>query len=145
MVQKMCYFQHFVCITLLLHMVPGVFGHGRLIEPPSRSSAFRFGFNTPPNDNDRQLNCGGAWVIIFKFCDSLFTTIHNYSNWRQNRTETRGFSLKPPLLEKMFYLKITFIESPFHLHTIKIQICITLNLCLLKLNKMKSQHKGLYS
>lgn len=34
-------------------------GHGRLIEPPSRSSAFRYGFQTPPNYNDHELYCGG--------------------------------------------------------------------------------------
>ncbi|XP_050544859.1 uncharacterized protein LOC126907537 [Daktulosphaira vitifoliae] len=34
-------------------------GHGRLIEPPSRSSMWRYGFNTPPNYNDHELYCGG--------------------------------------------------------------------------------------
>lgn len=34
-------------------------GHGRLIEPPSRSSAWRYGFQTPPNYNDHELYCGG--------------------------------------------------------------------------------------
>nr|XP_023020670.1 uncharacterized protein LOC111509205 [Leptinotarsa decemlineata]XP_023020671.1 uncharacterized protein LOC111509205 [Leptinotarsa decemlineata]XP_023020673.1 uncharacterized protein LOC111509205 [Leptinotarsa decemlineata]XP_023020674.1 uncharacterized protein LOC111509205 [Leptinotarsa decemlineata] len=40
-------------------------GHGRLIEPPSRSSAWRYGFNTPHNYNDHELFCGGftrQWV-----------------------------------------------------------------------------------
>ncbi|XP_050434733.1 uncharacterized protein LOC126841953 isoform X2 [Adelges cooleyi] len=34
-------------------------GHGRLIEPPSRSSMWRYGFSTPPNYNDHELYCGG--------------------------------------------------------------------------------------
>ncbi|CAL4091323.1 unnamed protein product [Meganyctiphanes norvegica] len=34
-------------------------GHGRLIQPPSRSSAWRYGFTTPPNYNDHELYCGG--------------------------------------------------------------------------------------
>ncbi|KAI8114759.1 hypothetical protein FF38_04444 [Lucilia cuprina] len=34
-------------------------GHGRLIEPPSRASAWRYGFNTPPDYNDHELYCGG--------------------------------------------------------------------------------------
>ncbi|XP_026839378.1 uncharacterized protein LOC26526448 [Drosophila erecta] len=34
-------------------------GHGRLIEPPSRASAWRFGFETPPDYNDHELYCGG--------------------------------------------------------------------------------------
>lgn len=33
--------------------------HGRLIEPPSRASAWRYGFSTPPNYNDHELYCGG--------------------------------------------------------------------------------------
>lgn len=37
----------------------GVQGHGRLIEPPSRSSAWRYGFKTPPNYNDHEIYCGG--------------------------------------------------------------------------------------
>ncbi|XP_034138425.1 uncharacterized protein LOC117590150 isoform X3 [Drosophila guanche] len=34
-------------------------GHGRLIEPPSRASAWRYGFQTPPDYNDHELYCGG--------------------------------------------------------------------------------------
>ncbi|KAH6926995.1 hypothetical protein HPB50_024974 [Hyalomma asiaticum] len=37
-------------------------GHGRLMEPPSRSSMWRFGFKTPPNYNDNELFCGGYAV-----------------------------------------------------------------------------------
>lgn len=38
---------------------PPVQGHGRLIAPPSRASAWRYGFSTPPNYNDHELYCGG--------------------------------------------------------------------------------------
>ena len=37
-------------------------GHGRLIDPPSRSSMWRYGFNNPPNYDDNQLYCGGRQV-----------------------------------------------------------------------------------
>uniref|UniRef100_A0A336M0I6 CSON009299 protein n=1 Tax=Culicoides sonorensis TaxID=179676 RepID=A0A336M0I6_CULSO len=40
-------------------MISDVKGHGRLIEPPSRASAWRYGFDTPPNYNDHELYCGG--------------------------------------------------------------------------------------
>ncbi|CAN7940817.1 unnamed protein product [Ixodes hexagonus] len=39
--------------------------HGRLMEPPSRSSMWRMGFKTPKNYNDNELFCGGysvQWV-----------------------------------------------------------------------------------
>lgn len=37
-------------------------GHGRLLNPPSRSSMWRYGFPTPVNYQDNQLWCGGSWV-----------------------------------------------------------------------------------
>lgn len=40
-------------------VIRDVLGHGRLIEPPSRASAWRYGFDTPPNYNDHELYCGG--------------------------------------------------------------------------------------
>ena len=49
---------------ILLTQVLRVASHGRLIVPPSRSSAFRFGFNTPANYDDHgkgcvsKVNCG---------------------------------------------------------------------------------------
>ncbi|KAL1454433.1 hypothetical protein WDU94_010691 [Cyamophila willieti] len=44
---------------LISHLVSHVTSHGRLIEPPSRASMWRYGFNTPPNYNDHELYCGG--------------------------------------------------------------------------------------
>ena len=38
--------------------------HGRLWEPPSRSSMWRRGYNVSVNINDNELNCGGFQVII---------------------------------------------------------------------------------
>ncbi|XP_033216760.1 uncharacterized protein LOC117172708 [Belonocnema kinseyi] len=40
-------------------LVSEVSAHGRLIEPPSRASMWRFGFGTPENYNDHELYCGG--------------------------------------------------------------------------------------
>ena len=40
-------------------MIQEVLSHGRLIEPPSRTSARRFGFKTPADYNDHETNCGG--------------------------------------------------------------------------------------
>ncbi|XP_042204853.1 uncharacterized protein LOC121854322 isoform X1 [Homarus americanus] len=49
-------------------------GHGRLMEPVGRSSAWRKGFNTPINWEDDELNCGGFGVS--KLTDG--------SQWDQN-------------------------------------------------------------
>jgi len=39
-----------------------VAGHGRLVDPASRTSAWRFGFGTPVHYNDHEMFCGGFAV-----------------------------------------------------------------------------------
>jgi len=46
-------------LLVILSNVGFVSGHGRLIEPPSRSTMWRYGFQTKPNYNDHELYCGG--------------------------------------------------------------------------------------
>lgn len=36
--------------------------HGRLMDPPNRSSLWRFGYDAPINYNDNELYCGGYTV-----------------------------------------------------------------------------------
>ncbi|XP_076029941.1 uncharacterized protein LOC143018462 [Oratosquilla oratoria] len=48
----------FSCL-LLVAMVSLVWCHGRLVAPPSRASAWRFGFDTPKDYNDTEGFCGG--------------------------------------------------------------------------------------
>ncbi|XP_075147104.1 uncharacterized protein LOC142221309 [Haematobia irritans] len=51
---------YFMCVFAAIGViVPTCNGHGRLIEPPSRASAWRYGFSTPPDYNDHELYCGG--------------------------------------------------------------------------------------
>ncbi|XP_046141975.1 uncharacterized protein LOC114878203 isoform X1 [Osmia bicornis bicornis] len=40
-------------------VVKEVSSHGRLIEPPSRASMWRYGFDTPHDYNDHECYCGG--------------------------------------------------------------------------------------
>lgn len=47
-----------IALTVLYNFYPEVDGHAALYEPPSRNSAFRFGFNTPADYNDMSHNCG---------------------------------------------------------------------------------------
>ncbi|XP_033761477.1 uncharacterized protein LOC117343245 [Pecten maximus] len=48
----------YLLVTVYLAIDP-VHGHGYLKKPPSRSTMWRFGFNTPKNYDDNQLFCGG--------------------------------------------------------------------------------------
>lgn len=51
--------QFVLIVGILLQVLDVCRGHGSMIEPPSRSSAWRYGFKTPPNYSDTELNCGG--------------------------------------------------------------------------------------
>ena len=42
-----------------------VSGHARLLQPPSRSSMWRFGFDNPPDYTDNQGFCGGIKVSFY--------------------------------------------------------------------------------
>ncbi|XP_013785525.1 uncharacterized protein LOC106469570 isoform X2 [Limulus polyphemus] len=50
-----------VCLLMITNVDHSA-GHGRLIDPPSRSSMWRYGFPTTPNYNDHELFCGGYQV-----------------------------------------------------------------------------------
>ena len=56
-----------VCVCLCVLMIPGTDGHARLVEPPMRSSMWRFGFNVSINYNDNELFCGGLAVRILVY------------------------------------------------------------------------------
>lgn len=52
----------------LMMLVACVSSHGLLALPPSRSSAWRFGYDTPVNYDDWTLNCGGFQVSLAIAC-----------------------------------------------------------------------------
>ena len=85
-------------VLVLVAMIPGVLGHGYLQEPPSRSSMWRFGFNTPHNYNDNQLFCGGFDVSVCNSTTAILSldfffylfclyTFYCFMNYRGNGTE----------------------------------------------------------
>ena len=53
---------------VLLCLVETVLSHGRFIEPPARTSAWRFGFSTPRDYNDHETNCGGFGRCFLPSC-----------------------------------------------------------------------------
>jgi len=48
-----------LALIISILQVSSVLGHGRLLKPPARGSAWRFGFDTPKDYNDNAENCGG--------------------------------------------------------------------------------------
>jgi len=61
LLDKMKYSKGFV-VTLLTEFLVNVSGHARFLEPPSRSSMWRFGFGTPADYQDNEGFCGGFAV-----------------------------------------------------------------------------------
>lgn len=61
------------CLVLAVLLVTERFNvaeaHGMILDPPGRSSMWRFGFNVPENYDDNGLNCGGQGV---RFTINLF-------------------------------------------------------------------------
>ncbi|EFX81690.1 hypothetical protein DAPPUDRAFT_317372 [Daphnia pulex] len=58
--------QSLCILAILITMVSLANGHGRLRDPPSRSSLWREGFKTPPDYNDTEGFCGGyerQWMV----------------------------------------------------------------------------------
>ena len=76
-----------IVLSISLVLVDYTSGHARLIQPPSRSSMWRFGFKNPADYNDNQGFCGGIKVCeinyqkidqnVSNICDSSLK-IHNY-------------------------------------------------------------------
>ncbi|XP_046737867.1 uncharacterized protein LOC124406485 [Diprion similis] len=53
------YYYLFQLLILGNVLLSEVLGHGRLVEPPSRASMWRYGFDNPRDDDDQEGNCGG--------------------------------------------------------------------------------------
>ncbi|CAH0551842.1 unnamed protein product [Brassicogethes aeneus] len=46
-------------ISVLVNLIYGIAGHGMMLEPPNRSSLWRFDKSAEPNYSDMGINCGG--------------------------------------------------------------------------------------
>lgn len=88
---RKCAKMGFICIRALVsisvvltisQLVQNVVGHGMLLDPPGRSSMWRFGFSTPINYDDNSLFCGG-----FAVRTHIRTVFFNLLNVDQFRSE----------------------------------------------------------
>ena len=60
-ISEMILLFHFSALFLFSYMTLTE-GRGRLMEPPQRSSLWTRGYDSPRNNDDSGLNCGGKWV-----------------------------------------------------------------------------------
>ncbi|KAK3779530.1 hypothetical protein RRG08_045276 [Elysia crispata] len=54
-------------LLLVLSQIVTTKGHGRLLDPPSRASMWRLGFDSPPDYDDHQGYCGGKSALWNRF------------------------------------------------------------------------------
>ena len=72
----------FSAVLLHLLLYDSVSGHGRLVEPPSRASMWRYGYTTKADVNDNELWCGGFKVcILLHFFISSSSCCSELVNW----------------------------------------------------------------
>lgn len=63
--KKMClHLAVMLAVIVTIYSLDFVFGHGMLIDPPNRSSVWRFYPGFPINYNDNQNFCGGYSVSM---------------------------------------------------------------------------------
>lgn len=61
--QKKAFVSFVVLASLLvMYRINVIDAHGRIIDPPGRSSMWRFGYDVPTDYNDNGVNCGGFGV-----------------------------------------------------------------------------------
>jgi hypothetical protein len=59
-----------VTLFVFCLLVEKISGHGMMLEPPNRSSLWRFDPTAPPNYDDNQNFCGGVAVSTYSFLKS---------------------------------------------------------------------------
>nr|XP_053647621.1 uncharacterized protein LOC128699121 [Cherax quadricarinatus] len=77
-------------LLCLAALVVGVYGHGRLMDPPARNSMWRFGYPNPVNYNDNELYCGGYVVHYNKNGGRCGVCGDNYQEKTPRSHENRG-------------------------------------------------------
>ncbi|KAL7645366.1 UNVERIFIED_CONTAM: hypothetical protein RMT77_003752 [Armadillidium vulgare] len=55
---------NFFLVLFVASNIVGIYGHGRLMDPPSRNAMWREGYRNPPDYNDSELFCGGLEVQV---------------------------------------------------------------------------------
>ena len=70
-------------IIMKPHFIFQTSGHGRLLEPPSRASMWRMGFNTPKNFDDDQTYCGWGFTHVIHSTPTHYALTHSVANSRR--------------------------------------------------------------
>ncbi|XP_074597611.1 uncharacterized protein LOC141852490 [Brevipalpus obovatus] len=85
-----------IVVVVLMNLKLQVDCHGYLSDPPARTSAWRFGFNTPVNHNDNEMFCGG--LVRKKQAGGLCGVCGDPYNGTRNSELGGKWVTKPPTI-----------------------------------------------
>ncbi|XP_034936365.1 uncharacterized protein [Chelonus insularis] len=86
----MTFIKFLFIITIMMVNLSEIFGHGMLMDPVNRGSAWRKGFNTPVNYNDNGNYCGGYTAHFITNKGKCGVCGDNYSNKQPRSNENGG-------------------------------------------------------
>ncbi|OQR76717.1 hypothetical protein BIW11_07600, partial [Tropilaelaps mercedesae] len=78
-------------LTVFCLCVIRVSAYGRLLEPPSRGSLWRFGYDAPVNKEDDRNDCGGADPYLIDPVNYYSTTYAVMDTWTLAGLITRSY------------------------------------------------------
>ena len=79
LLRNVCFVIYMCTLKCFFTFQVGLYGHGRLMDPPSRNAMWRFGFPNPVNYNDNEVYCGGyggktIWKIFWQKSENILPT-----------------------------------------------------------------------
>ena len=92
---------NFIIATVVVSaiVVPTVYGHGYIVDPPSRASRWRFGFTGPAEYTDNQLSCGGRNVQWGKHRGKCGVCGDEYGIAKPKFVYPGAFARNPPIVK----------------------------------------------
>ncbi|XP_076234219.1 uncharacterized protein LOC143179082 [Calliopsis andreniformis] len=122
----MAYAKFLLIACLPAISLQGIYGHGMMLDPVSRSSAWRKGFPTEPNYNDNELFCGGLGIQWDQNGGKCGECGDNYALPRPRPNENGG-TYGTGIIVKRYQpgetITVTVKLSANHLGTFSFQLC----------------------
>ncbi|XP_015837278.1 uncharacterized protein LOC107397412 [Tribolium castaneum] len=119
---------HFVSsLVILFYIIHKITGHGMMLEPPNRSSLWRFNSSAPINYNDNQNFCGGFSVQWGKFggkcgpCGDKYDDPHPQANENGGKYG-RGFVVAEYKAGSVIDVQVKLTAN--HLGYFKYSLCV---------------------
>lgn len=100
-------------------------GHGYIVDPPARTSAWRFGYNTPVNHDDNQMWCGGLRAKMA--ADGKCGVCGDPYNGPKDAEVGGRWVTKPPTIVRTYrsgsWINVTVLLTAAHKGDFQFRIC----------------------